>query len=55
MLSNTLRLNFSYFNIIHILHPHDHPKIIGHILKVSKRASVSVFIDHNQNKDKNEE
>ena len=32
-LSNTLRLNFSYLKIIRILHPHYHPKIIGHILK----------------------
>ena len=29
MLSATLRLNFGYLKIIHILHP----KIIGHILK----------------------
>ena len=30
---NTLRLNFCYLKIIHILHPRYHPKIIGHILK----------------------
>ena len=34
MLSNTLRLNFCYYlKIIHTLHPHYRPKIIGHILK----------------------
>ena len=32
MLTNTLRLNFCYLKIIHILHPHYPPKIIGHIL-----------------------
>ena len=36
MLSNTLRLNFGYLEIIHTLHPHYHPKIIGHIVKISK-------------------
>ena len=33
MLSNTLRLNFCYLKIIHILHLGYHPKITGHILK----------------------
>ena len=33
MLRNTLRLNFCYLKIIHILHPRYYPKIIGHILK----------------------
>ena len=33
MLSNTLRLNFCFLKIIHILHPRYHQKIIGHILK----------------------
>ena len=33
MLSNTLKLNISYLKIIHILHPHYHPKIIVYILK----------------------
>ena len=33
MLSNTLRLNFYYLKIIHILHPRYHPKTIGHILR----------------------
>ena len=32
------------FKIIHILHPRYHPKIIGHILKNSKRTSAFVFI-----------
>ena len=31
------------FEIIHILHPRYHSKIIAHILKISKRASASVF------------
>ena len=43
MLSNTLRLNFSYLIIIHILHPHYHRNIIGHILK-NKQKSKCVFI-----------
>ena len=33
MQSNTLRLNFCYLKIIHILHPPCYSKIIGHILK----------------------
>ena len=33
MLINTLKLNFCYLEIIHILHPRYHPKIIGYILK----------------------
>ena len=33
MLSNTLRLNFCYLKVIHVLHPRYHPKIIEHILK----------------------
>ena len=41
--SNTLRLNFSYLTIIHILHRHNHPKIIAHILK-NKQKSKRVFI-----------
>ena len=43
MLSNTLRLNFSYLTIIHILHQHYHPKTIGHIVKNNKK-SMRVFI-----------
>ena len=44
MLSNTLRLNFYYLEIIHILPPRYHTKTIGYILKISQRRSVSVFI-----------
>ena len=43
MQSNTLRLNFCYLKIIHILHPRYHPKIIGHVPKISKRTSLCVF------------
>ena len=32
-LSDTLRLNFCYMKIFHILHLRYHPKIVGHILK----------------------
>ena len=58
MLGNTLRLNFCCLKITHILHPRYHPKIVGHILKVSKRTDVHVFMrlndSHNENKDENE-
>ena len=37
MLTNTLRLNFCYFKIIHILHPRYGPKIMGDILKVKQK------------------
>ena len=37
MLSNTLKLNFYYLKIIHILHSLYHPKIIGHILKIKQK------------------
>ena len=43
MLSNALRLNFCFLKIIHILHPHYHPKIIGHIIK-SKPKNKCVCI-----------
>ena len=33
-----------YLKIIHILHPRYHPNIIENILKISKRASFSVFL-----------
>ena len=33
MLSITLRLNFCYLKIIYILHPRNHRKITGHVLK----------------------
>ena len=44
MLGNTLRLNFSYFTVIQILHPHYHPETIGHILR-NKQKRKSVFIN----------
>ena len=40
MVSNTLRLKFCYLKIVHVLHPRQHLKIIGQILKISKRTSV---------------
>ena len=43
MLSNTLRLNFCYLKIIHILQPRYHPKIVGYILK-NKPKSECVCI-----------
>ena len=43
MLSNTLRLNFYYLKIIHILHPCYHPKIIGHILKIKQKSKCVCF------------
>ena len=33
ILSKTLRLNFCFLEIIHILHTRYHPKIMGRILK----------------------
>ena len=42
MLSNTLRLNFSCMEIIHILHPDYHPKMIGNLLK-NKQKAKGVF------------
>ena len=44
MLSNTLRLNFCYLKIIHILHQRYHLKIIGHILK-NKQKNKCFCID----------
>ena len=37
ILSNTLRLNFWYLEVLGIFHPRYHPKIKGHILKNSQR------------------
>ena len=37
-------MNFCYSKIIHILPLRYHLKIIGHIKKISKKASVSVCI-----------
>ena len=44
MVSITLRLNIGFLKMIHILHPHYHPKIIGHTLK-NKQKNKCVFID----------
>ena len=43
MLRNTLRLNFCYFKIIHIIHPRYHPKILGHILKNKQEKQVCLY------------
>ena len=43
MLSNTRRLNFCYLKIIHIFHPHYHPKIVGHILKNKQKNKHVCF------------
>ena len=43
MLSNTLKLNFWYLKIIHILHERYHPKMIDHIL-TNKHKSKCVCI-----------
>ena len=40
MVSNTLRLNFSYLAIINIFHPRYHPKIIGNILRNKQKESI---------------
>ena len=58
MLSNTLRLNFGYLKIFHILHPRYHPKIIGHTLK-DKQKNKYVCIHEiirlvNENEDEKE-
>ena len=49
MLSNTLRLNICYLEIIHILHPRYHLKIIGYIKKNQKKRK-----NDTENGDKNE-
>ena len=53
---NTLRLNFCNLKIILILHPHYHPKIIGHILKNKQNNKYVCIhtINHNENEDDNE-
>ena len=48
MLRNTLRLNFSYLTIIHILHLRYYSKIIVHILKSKQKKSVSKNEDENE-------
>ena len=59
MLSNTLRLNFDYLKIIHILRPRHYPKIIGHTLKWVKEQmcmySWDYTINHNENEDEKEQ
>ena len=54
MLSNTVRLNYCYLKIIHILHPRYHPKIIGHILKNEQKNKCACFHEINENGDENE-
>ena len=43
MISKSFRLKFGYLEIIHILHPRYHPKIIVHILK-NKQKNKPVCI-----------
>ena len=43
MLNNTLRLNFCYLKIIHILHPSYHSKIIKYIAKNKKKNKYVCF------------
>ena len=45
MLSNTLRLNFRYLKIIHILHLHYHPKIIGRTLKNKQKSQSACILE----------
>ena len=49
VLSNTLRLNFCYLKIIHLIHLRYHPKLIGHAPKQmqknkKKKTTTSVCI-----------
>ena len=44
MLSNTLRLNFWYLEIIHILHIRYHPKIMGQILKRQAKEQMCLYL-----------
>ena len=50
MLSNTLRLNFYYLRIVHILHPCYHPKIILLILENKQKKHVCKNEDENEKK-----
>ena len=43
MLSNTLRLNFCYLKIIHILHARYHPNIIWYILENKQNKKCVCF------------
>ena len=57
MLSNSVRLNFCYLKIFHILHPCYYPKIM-HILKNKQKNkcpySSDYMINYNENEDENE-
>ena len=37
MLSKTLRLNFCYLKVIHIVHPHYHGNMMGYILRNNQK------------------
>ena len=57
MLSNTLRVNFFFLKITHILYPHYHPKILRHALK-SKKEQVCLYsgdfvVNQKENEDEN--
>ena len=59
MLTNTVRVNFSYMKAIHIIHLHYHPKIIGYLLKNKQKNQACPYswdytINHNENEDENE-
>ena len=49
MLINTLRMNFSYLKIIHILSPRYCPKIIADILKTKQKKK---YVCKNEDEDK---
>ena len=56
MLSKTLSLNFCYLKIIHILHPHYRPKLIGYTLKTWQRSMLCLYSrDYTINLDENED
>ena len=42
-LSNTLMLNFHYLKFTLFLHPHEHPKILGDILKKCTNSNCACF------------
>ena len=46
MLSNTLRLNFCYLKIVHILHLRYHPKIIGSKRLFIMKIKIKMKKDH---------
>ena len=48
MLSNTLRVNFSYLKMIHILHLRYYSKIIVHILKRKQKKYICKSEDENE-------